>query len=140
MRSATPEGYVLTEHPAEVGIKAWASSRERTLELALEALVSVMTDPLCVGSEQEFAFSVRGGEPRDVLRRALSEALFLISSENVFLTSFNVEWNDTVTIKCRGEPIDPDRHELRTEVKAITPSGLSFTQEDSWTATSLLDV
>lgn len=145
--SATPsairEGVELTEHPAEVGIRAWAGSRERCVELALRGLVSIMTDPERAGSSLERCFAIEARDDRDLLRRALSEALYLMSEGDLFFSSFVVtrDSETSVSVRCRGEPIDPERHELRTEVKAITPSGLSLARHgDAWTATALVDV
>lgn len=142
MRSATREGFELTEHPAEVGVRAWAASRERCLELACLGLVSIMTDPALVGSSVERVFSISAASDRDLLRRVLGEALYRMSEANLVFSSFSVaKAADGVEVRCSGEPIDPDRHELRTEVKAITASGLSFGRVGGmWTATAIVDV
>lgn len=140
--SRSSEGVELTEHPADIGIRCWAPTRERTLELACLGLMRIMTDPEDVEKRHTYEVSVEPGAERDVLRRALSEVLFLMSSENLFFSSFEARWaKDSITIICHGEPIDPDEHERYTEVKAITPSGLSFSNESgSWVAQVLVDV
>lgn len=140
MKSDSSEGFELTDHLADVGIRSWAPTRERALELACLGLVSIMTDPDSVQQRIERVISVDAGSERDVLRRALSEVLFVVSSQDLFFSSFEVSWGEQVTIVCRGEPIDPDRHERYTEVKAITPSNLSFSLEEQWTCSVLVDV
>lgn len=141
-RESSKEGVELTEHPADVGIRSWARTRERALELACIGLMRIMTDPDRVEEREEHIFEVDAGSERDVLRRTLSEVVFLTSSENLFFSSFSVEWSaDRVRVVCRGEPINPERHELLTEVKAITPSQLSFGRVgSSWCASVLVDV
>lgn len=103
--------------------------------------MAVMTDPSQVGGTFERSFTVDDAHPAIVLRRVLSEVLFLSSSEGLFFSSFSVSWNGEVRVVCRGEPIDPSRHELRVEVKAITASGLRFERcGDSWVSFVLVDV
>ena len=45
------------------------------------------------------------------------------------------------TMKLRGELVDPERHELEHEVKAITYHGLKVEQQaDQWLAEVIVDI
>ena len=47
----------------------------------------------------------------------------------------------TLTATVRGEPIDPDRHVVHTEIKAITFHGLDVQQtDDGWTVQVIYDL
>ncbi|MFT4307917.1 MAG: archease [Candidatus Woesearchaeota archaeon] len=141
MTSPSSEGYALTEHPADIGIEAASATREGILEHSCLGLMAVMTDPSRVRDTYERSFTVGDADPAIVLRRVLSEVLFLASSEGLFFSSFAITWGEDVRVVCRGEPIDPSRHELRVEVKAITDSGLRFERcGDSWVSFVLVDV
>ena len=42
---------------------------------------------------------------------------------------------------CKGEKIDPDKHEIGNDVKAVTYHDFKLTQEgDKWTCYVLLDI
>ena len=65
--------------------------------------------------------------------------LALAEVGRVEVTGQEGNWQAKVTL--RAEPIDPDRHELGTEVKAATYSGLRLTEEpDRITIQCLLDI
>ena len=141
MTSPTLEGFELTEHPADIGIRSVSTTREGILVHSCCGLMEVMTDTAKVNPSIERAISIADAHPADVLRRALSEVLFIASSEGLFFSRFDIDWSDAVRITCRGEAIDPSRHELRVEVKAITASGLRFERAgDSWVSFVLVDV
>jgi SHS2 domain-containing protein len=141
MMSPSSEGFELTEHPADIGIKASSATREGILSHSCLGLMEIMTDSSRVDRTLVRVFEVPDAHPAIVLRRVLSEVLFLSSTEGLFFSSFDVSWSDAVRITCRGESIDPKRHELRVEAKAITGSGLRFERCDgSWVSFVLVDV
>ena len=141
MKSRSREGFELTEHPADIGIEAYSSTREGILEHSCLGLMTVMTDPSRVGRALVHTFNIADSSPALVLRRVLSEVLFLSSAQDVFFSAFDVTWGSSITVTCHGEPIDPSHHELRVEVKAITAPGLRFERSgDAWASFVLVDV
>lgn len=135
------EGFELTEHLADIGISSTARSRERALEFSCAGLMELMVDPKGVEHRLDHTFFLDDAEPIVILRRVLSEVLFLVSSEGLVFSSFEVSWDEKVRVKCIGEHLDRDRHDLFTEVKAITSSQISFEERDgSWHSFVLVDV
>ena len=141
MTSGSSEGFELTEHPADIGIRAYARTREGALRFACLGLMAIMTDTTRVVPRIERSLSIEDAEPAVVLRRVLSEILFVSSSQNLVFSRFEVVWTDTVDVRCFGEEIDPESHELYVEVKAITNSKLTFEKGiDGWSSFVLVDV
>lgn len=141
MTSDVFEGFELTEHLADIGIATTASTRERALEFSCLGLMEIMTTTSKIGRSVEHRFVIDDAEPTIVLRRVLSEVLFLVSSDNLVFGEFHVEWSDAVRVVCIGEMIDPEKHELHGEVKAITSSRISFEEHEGfWRSFVLVDV
>ena len=63
-------------------------------------------------------------------------------TKRVLFAEFAVTVGDQgLTGVARGEPIDPDRHELDMEVKAITYHGLKVERDgDGWLAEVIVDI
>jgi SHS2 domain-containing protein len=72
----------------------------------------------------------------------LNELLYVYETQRVVLVEFDVRFrNDGLTATARGEHIDPSRHELDHEVKAITYHGLRVVCEhDHWLAEVIVDI
>jgi SHS2 domain-containing protein len=80
------------------------------------------------------------------LLKMLEEIIFYKDARGLFLAVEGVrvetredQWTVTGTLK--GEPIDPDRHDLAHDVKAVTMHRLAVHQTKSgWEANVILDV
>jgi len=127
--------YEYLEHEADIGIRAWGKDYAEALADAVRALGAVMVEPEGVKAKWEFGASVQA-ESRDLLAvELLNEALSLLWLHNLALaevgplevTGGDGDWRARLII--RGEPIDQERHDLGTEVKAATYSGLKLTEE-----------
>ncbi len=76
----------------------------------------------------------------------LDEIVFWKDAERLLLRprDVRVRWRDgryEITAELHGEPIDPERHELEADVKAVTLAGLRVVRvQDGWRAQVTLDV
>ena len=139
--------YEYLEHQADIGIRAWGPDYPEAVADAIRALAALMVEPQGVETKQEFEASAQA-ESRDLLAiELLNEVLSLLGLSNLALadvgpvevTGKEGSWRAQVAF--RGEPIDPDRHSLGTEVKAATYSGLRLTEEPNRTTLQcLLDI
>ena len=78
-------------------------------------------------------------KPQDWLR----ELLFRFDSRHLLFSRFDVRVEeDGLEARIRGEPLDPARHSLDHEVKAITYHGLRVEQEPGggWLAEVIVDI
>lgn len=81
-----------------------------------------------------------------LLMSFLDEIVFWKDAEQLLLRprDVRVRWRDgryEVTAELHGEPIDPGRHELEADVKAVTLAGLQVVHDDDgWRAQVTLDV
>ena len=87
-------------------------------------------------------FQVHGEDVEELLHDWLAELLFTFHARRVVLAEFHVRLGPPeLTATARGEPIDPSRHEIDAEVKAITWCGLKVQrQPDGWLAEVIVDI
>lgn len=131
------------EHTADLGLRIRAEDRRTLFVDAARALFSVLVvnlrDVSCV---QQKAYAIEAEEDDYLLIDWLSELLYTFDAESLLLSEFEVSLtNEGLRATCRGEPIDPSRHELDHEVKAITYHGLKVEHtDDGWLAEVIVDI
>src|SRR5262245_49464489 len=123
--------YEFFEHTADLGIRVRAKELNSIFEDAAIALFSAIVDDLeSVRSEREIEFEIAGTERDYLLFDWLKELLFRFDAEHLLFSKFEVSVSDEgLKAKARGEPIDPARHVLSHEVKAITYHELRVERE-----------
>jgi SHS2 domain-containing protein len=94
-------------------------------------------------SESE-SVAISAATPADLLVSWLNELIFRCETRHRVYSRFHVHVSGdgpSLTATILGEPIDPDRHVLDHEVKAVTHHGLSLIHSDGrWIAELILDI
>ena len=135
--------YETFEHTADLGLRIRGGDLDALFAEAARALFSVIVTNLdAVRPRQQIDFHIEGERIDDLLHDWLDELLFTFSTRHVLLSQFDVSIRDSVlTGIARGEPIDPARHEIDLEVKAITYHGLKVQPEGpGWLAEVIVDI
>jgi len=135
--------YELFDHTADLGLRMRAESLDELFADAGRALFSVIVANFdAVQPVQELALKIEGSRRDDLLFDWLAELLYTFDARRVLLSDFQVSVNENgLEATARGEPFDPDRHELDMEVKAITYHGLKVEQDgDGWLAEVIVDL
>ncbi|MEN6366629.1 MAG: archease [Thermoguttaceae bacterium] len=135
--------FEIFEHTADVGIRARAETPEGLFADAARGLFSVMVSHLDVVRPVETVeLRVPGDNLEELLHDWLSELLFIFSTRRLVFCEFQVQiGSDGLTASVRGEPLDPRRHALDVEVKAITWHALKVERTaDGWVAEVIVDV
>ena len=107
------------------------------------ALFAAVVDGLdAVRPEQSVEIAIDGTDLEYLLFDWLRELLFRFDAEHLLLSQFDVAVGETgLKATARGEPLDPARHVLSHEVKAITYHGLRVEREDGgWIAEVIVDI
>lgn len=135
--------YEIFEHTADLGIRAKAATLDELFADAGRALFSVIVANLdAVRPVEVLEFEIAGEERDDLLFDWLAELLFVFDTRHVLISGFDVQVReDGVKATARGELVDPDRHELDMEVKAITYHQLKVERDgDDWVAEVIVDL
>ncbi len=135
--------YETFEHTADLGLRIRAASLQELFADAARALFSVIVANLeAVRPVNELSFDIPGEESEYLLFDWLSELLFAYETKRMVLAEFDVHLREGgLAATARGEPIDPARHRLDHEVKAITYHGLKLIKENGgWLAEVIVDI
>jgi len=114
------------EHPSDVGFRAYGRDLAEAFENAALALFEVMVDTSKVEPRQEVTVELEAEDEEALLYDWLERFLHFHDAEGLVMSKFKVEElsEEMGRFKLRarswGEQFDPERHDARTEVKAVT--------------------
>jgi SHS2 domain-containing protein len=136
-------GFEITEHTADVGIRAFGPAREDVFEQAALAMFSLICDPATVEAREDQRI-VLTAESDDLLLAAwLNELLFIFEARRFVFAGFMVDevGGGRLWARVRGERQDDSRHEVKATVKAATYHDLEVERaDDGWEGKAVLDV
>lgn len=135
------------DHTADVGIRVVAATLPRLFERAAEGTFRVLADLAAVDGEEAEPITVTGRDRETLMVRWLSELNFRHTVDRQLFAEFAVESIEkeadeyTLTATVRGEAIDPNRHTVYTEIKAVTFHGLDVqATDDGWVVQIIFDM
>ena len=146
-----PKGlpFEFIEHTADVGILARGATLAEAFQNAAQGMFSIIADLSRVAEKAERRVTVAGRDLEGLLVAWLSELLYIFDAEGVIFSRFAIDeigplaegLNPQLRARVCGEPFDPERHEPRLAVKAVTRHQLSVRQgRDGWEARVILDI
>lgn len=136
-------GHREIDHTADLGFEVWAPDLNTLHAASVRALAELCYDRSAVLPREERFLSISGENHEERLVRWLQEVYLLLEAD---------AWlaQDVATIRCcgdeiqgrvRGEPYDPERHTLYTEIKAITYHDMQVECRDGvWRTRVIVDV
>lgn len=132
---------------ADSAFEAWGKTVEEMITAASDATLNIMVGDLESISFRESRLRQFEDTQIDMLLfQVLQEIVFFKDAERLLLRVRNVHlheegslWN--AAIEFQGELIDPERHDLIVDVKAVTLHRLQVERrDDCWAATVVVDV
>jgi len=123
------EGYRTFDHTGDLGLEIWAPTPGRLFELAAEALLAQVAEapdaPLEVGVDLE----LEADDAEDLLVHWLNTALLEAEVRRAIWTRARVGRLSPTRLSARleGPRLDPRRHTLLREVKAVSHHHLGLT-------------
>jgi len=130
-------------HGADLMITASGFSVGEAFEQAGLGLTACLTDPSSVSPREERRLSVVGGGMPELLVHWLKGWLDAYNSSGFIGTEFHVDEIDAghVSGLARGEVVEPGRHHILREVKAVTWHMAECREESGlWIARVIVDV
>lgn len=137
-----PPRWELVEHTADVGIRGWGADFPALVEAMAGGLFDVIVGRGGVRTRVSRKLRIEGIGTEDLLHEALEALNTLHQVRGELYSRFRVKATQTgLLIEAWGEGIDPVRHELRTEVKAVTWHDLEVRDTgEGWEGSVLLDI
>lgn len=163
-----PYRYLEDVATSDLAFEATGPTLESAFSSAADALLGGMVEvPATVAPREERTIRVEADAEDRLLLRFLQELIYLKDTERLLLrvpeiqirqtqktpcaegplelgtasTPLGASWNLELAATARGEPIDPSKHELTADVKAVTLHMLKVEPFDGgWKATAVVDV
>ncbi|HVN81400.1 MAG TPA: archease [Terriglobia bacterium] len=116
------KGFRILDHPADLGIEAYGKTLAEAFEQAALGLVSIIANASRVEARDSRNVTLQGSDWGHLLVRWLEEILYLYDGEGFLGGRFQVGRLETGRLEAvvYGEPLDPVRHQVRSDVKAVT--------------------
>ncbi|MDH7504385.1 MAG: archease [Verrucomicrobiota bacterium] len=137
------EGVELIDHTADVGLVVRASTLALLFERAAIGMFFILTDLSSVVPAQSEPLEVSADDLETLLVAWLSELNYRHVVHHRLYCRFDVTeaGNGVLTAQVHGEQIDPLRHTVHTEIKAVTRHGLKLQKTDAgYEATVIFDL
>ncbi|ASJ16461.1 archease [Thermococcus chitonophagus] len=135
------------EHTADIGIRGYGDSLEEAFEAVAIALFDVIVDVNKVEKKEVREIEVEGDDLESLLYNFLEELLVIHDIEGLVFRDFEVKIervNGKYRLKAKayGEKFDPEKHEPKEEVKAITYHDMKIEQlpDGRWMAQLVPDI
>jgi SHS2 domain-containing protein len=132
---------------ADIAFRAWGRNLEETFVAAADALMNAMVEELdTIQPHAARQLSVEHDALDILLFNFLQELVYYKDAEQLLLRVQQlrvVEDAQPYILRATlvGEPMAPDRHHMRVDVKAVTLHRFSLTQtQHGWEATVVLDI
>ena len=132
---------------ADIAFRAWGDDLQETFVSAAEAVMNAMVEELdTIQPHQERTLHVQHEALDLLLFNFLQELIYYKDAEQLLLRVRQLDIAElpepsTLHATAVGEPIDPERHRMCVDVKAVTLHRFSLTKVDSgWEAFVILDI
>lgn len=135
--------YELFEHTADLGLRATAPDLDTLFaEMAACLFSAIVEDPATIRPAAATTVEIAGADREYLLFDWLKELLYRFDAEHQVFARFEVTVRDDgLTATAWGEPLDPARHLLNHEVKAITYHELKVEPAaGGWVAEVIVDI
>lgn len=139
--------FIFLDHEADVGIEATGRDAPEALESGVQGMLELMVDPGSVRPTTATPVEAEGTDLGSLFVALLNAVLAQRDITGQFFQKFELDRlaKENGTLHASGtlwgEPVDLDRHDVATEVKAATYSGLRVVDEpDRVLLRCLLDI
>lgn len=142
-----PYEYLEDLATADIAFNAWGDDLEETFRAAAEATMNVMVEDLdTIHRAERQTIELENEELDMLLFDFLQEIIYFKDAEQLLLRVDDIHISDEdgsyrLRATTSGERLDPDRHETRVDVKAVTFHRFALEKKDTgWEATVILDI
>ena len=135
--------YKLIDHTADIGIEFWGKTKKELFENAVEAMFDLIVDLTGINNVNVKVVTAKGADAEDLLVNFLREALYLFNGKKWIIKQCKLleMKSGQIVAQLQGEPYDSDKHQLKTEIKAVTYHGLSIEKKaQGWKAKVIFDI
>jgi len=127
---------------ADIGFISYGKDMNEAFENAGLAIFNIISDTSDISHEKEITFEVDSEDEVSLLYDYLEELLFYHEIEFMLFSEFHVEIDEKLHLKAtiKGEEINWDKHERKTEIKAITYHQMDVKKTDHVELRAIVDL
>ena len=132
---------------ADIAFRAWGKDLEELFVAAGDATINAMIENLdAIEPKEQRTFNLENDELDLLLFNFLQELIYYKDSEQLMLRARQVQFSkkngqQQLSAVAQGEKLDPNRHQQRVDVKAVTLHRFQLEKTDNgWTAMVILDI
>ena len=134
------------EATADIAFVVQEKSMKNIFRTSAMALFNTLADPKSVGKKIEKEIYLEEANPGNLLVKFLEEIVYLKDAENMVFSSVDIDFakgeKNMLNARVFGESINPKKHKLKLDVKAVTLHMFHLKQkkDKSWEAKFVLDI
>lgn len=139
--------FEILDHTADVAVRGRGPTRMEALRQVALGMFWLLVPPARVRPLRRWSFGAGGEDAELLLFNLCDELLFLHHSEAALAHALHLTMRNPgrpgyrVQGVLEGEPVDPRRHRLGTEIKGATLHAIEVRRADGgWTARAVFDV
>ncbi len=139
--------YELTDRSttADAGLTATGSSLEELFADSAIGLMQIMTEVNELEEKDSLSFEIEEDTTEELYYRWLSDIIYYKDAEDLLVKKCRIEIieNDKLRLKATisGEKINPEKHTLKVDVKAVTYYRFNIEKEnDNWHSEVVFDL
>jgi len=120
--------YEILDHTADVCVRVYGKSIGEVLKNAACAMMDMVTDREKVNPVEEIEIEAQGETEEELLVHWLQEILYFHQAKKMVFRDFEVILLNETRVKGKafGENIDLEKHELSSDIKAVTYHNLKI--------------
>lgn len=136
------KSYEYFEATADIGLKAYGKDMNEAFENAGLAIFNIISDTSGIDALREIEFEVTSEDEVSLLYDYLEELLFYHEIEFMLFSEFHVKIDENIHLKAKiiGEEINWDKHERKSEIKAITFHKMDVRKTDQVEVQAIVDL
>jgi len=133
------------EHVADLRFMAYGKSLNDCFQNSAKAMFSAISDMKSIDEKDMKRIALKAEDLEVLLHDFLSELLFLFETKGLLFKKFHVsiDRNKGYRLKAElyGEKFNPKKHEIKTEIKAVTYHEMLIERRNKeWVAEVLCDI
>lgn len=135
--------YELIDHTADIGLRAYGKDIKELFTNAAIGCFAILADLKNVRANERLAIKLEAPNLEELFLSWLSELLYQHNAKKIIFKEFAIDTltENLLTAVVRGERLDLKRHQLKTEIKAVTYHQLKVQKvKEHWQAEVIFDV
>ncbi|UCD89575.1 MAG: archease [Desulfobacterales bacterium] len=133
----------MIDHTADFGIHVFGSDSKTLFSNAVVAMFDLLTNINSLKGREYIDLEISGEDWADLMVNWLRETLFLWNGREMLVKTASIQslTQQTLSAKVTVDPYDPERHAIKTEIKAVTYHQIQvYRNPAGWEAKIIFDV